>query len=501
MTQTFTKNLSSSLDYAFDWSDWSPIASYTITADAGITVLGDSEINNIVTILLSGGTVGETYDITCEITTTDIPAVTEPQTMHVMVIADPIIEESLDYVTGFPIVQTRTLLSIDRYANIIGINPMFLNQGAQVNLPSGAVLFPHGSGSPNIELTWQQDSWSIRNNVSREELAYEISRAEFEISKFLGYYPAPTWTEEELVDLPNNYDPLVGKAMYDVRGNSSGIRMPMRKFIAGGRRAVAFVENACVQYLDLDSDGWAETARIVVNTGTTDFNKHEYKVYLDENHGEQIYEIRPPKRKYVNGSVLTIEFDTWKLIDPVIKHAIVNNDSNSINIDISNMDNLVGVVDVYREYNDVSQVSAQLISSDGTITDASLALKNAKTDYVTVSTPSFCTNSCNSTAQFVKLWYYSGHKCQESDNIFGDYLDPTLAKCIAILATARLARPLAGNVNVTAHTMMLQSDMSSGGGAEKTYRMFHNIIYENPFGTRYGELLAYKSLLQFQRRW
>lgn len=499
MTQTFTKNLSSSLDYAFDWSDWSPIASYTITADAGITVLGDYEINNTVTVLLSGGTVGETYDITCEITTTDIPALTKSQTMHIMVIADPIIEESLDYVTGFPVVKTRTLLSIDRYAEIMGVNPVFFNQGAQVNLPSGATLFPHSAGAPNVEVTWQQYSWSIRNNVSREELAQEINRAEFEISKFLGYCPAPTWTEEELIDLPNHYDRLVGKATYDVRGRRSGVRIRNRKFIAGGRRAVEFVENACVQYVDADKDGWAEIARIVVNTGVTSFNKHEYKVYLDGNHGEQIYEIRPARRKYVNGSVLTMDFDSWKFIKPEIKHAHITNDLNSINIDINNADNLVSVVDVYREYNDTSQVSAQFVYADGTQTDAMLSLKNALADFVTVSPVDACSTSCTGTPQFVKLWYYSGYKCQEADNIYGDYLYPTLAKAIAILATARLSRPVAGNTNVTAHTLMLQEDMSKGGG-DKGYRMFGNIIYENPFGTRYGELLAYKSLYQFNKR-
>ena len=49
---------------------------------------------------------------------------------------------SLDYTTAMPVVKTRTLLSIDRYAEIMGVNPVFFNQGAQVNLPNGATLFP-----------------------------------------------------------------------------------------------------------------------------------------------------------------------------------------------------------------------------------------------------------------------------------------------------------------------------------------------------------------------
>ena len=116
----------------------------------------------------------------------------------------------------------------------------------------------------------------------------------------------------------------------------------------------------------------------------------------------------------------------------------------------------------YTEYNDTSQASAQFIYEDGTQADATLSLKNALADFVIVSPVDTCSASCTGTPQFVKLWYYSGYKCQEADNIYGDYLHPTLAKAIAILATARLSRPVAGNVNVTAHTLMLQEDMRQG---------------------------------------
>lgn len=496
MTQTFTKDVSTTEEFSFDWSAWAAMSNYTITHDDGIDILADYEIDNVVTVLVSGGTAGVTYAITCNITSVDAP---EPRTMYIKVIADPVVLESTDYVTGFPVVQTRTLLSIDRYAEIMGVNPVFFNQGAQINLPDGSTLFPHGAGAPNVDVTWQQHSWDLRNNVSREELAYEISRAEYEITQYLGYSPAPVWTEEELIDLPDHYDPLVGKALYDVRGANSGVRIRKRKFIAGGRRAVDFLSNVCPEYVDTDGDGWAETARITVNTGTTVFNKHEYRAYFAGNGGNQTYEIRPPKRKHVNGSVLTMEFDTWKLIKPEIKNALISNDLNSINIDISNMDNLVENIDIYREYNDKSQVSAQFVYSDESTQDGYLVLKNARADFVAAIPSDECAASCCGAPLFVKLWYYSGYKCQESDNVFGDYLDPTLARCIALLATARLGRPLAGNTKVNAYTILLQTDMSTSG-ADKSYRMFGDIIYNNPFGTRYGEFLAYKTLIQFDKR-
>jgi hypothetical protein len=80
----FTKDPSAILDWAFDWkplthgvsgatSDWlatgETITDYTITADTGLTVDSSTEDAGVVTVWLSGGTVGEWYDIACKITT------------------------------------------------------------------------------------------------------------------------------------------------------------------------------------------------------------------------------------------------------------------------------------------------------------------------------------------------------------------------------------------------------------------------------------------------
>jgi hypothetical protein len=65
------------LDYPFDWSDWLPegdsIESATVTAEAGVTVDGTPTIvggTKVVPYIL-GGTVGQTYDVTCHIVTAD----------------------------------------------------------------------------------------------------------------------------------------------------------------------------------------------------------------------------------------------------------------------------------------------------------------------------------------------------------------------------------------------------------------------------------------------
>lgn len=84
MPQSFVKDPDAVLDYKFDWanttnggaeSDWlasgETIVTRTITASTGITVDSSSitDSNTSVTVWLSGGTVGATYDIACLVVT------------------------------------------------------------------------------------------------------------------------------------------------------------------------------------------------------------------------------------------------------------------------------------------------------------------------------------------------------------------------------------------------------------------------------------------------
>lgn len=97
----YHKDPAAILDYVFDWraatntndpdatEDYlevgETIASHTVTAETGITAdsgtLGDT--NSSVTVWLSGGTAGDTYDVTCQITTTSTRV--DERTIHVHV--------------------------------------------------------------------------------------------------------------------------------------------------------------------------------------------------------------------------------------------------------------------------------------------------------------------------------------------------------------------------------------------------------------------------------
>jgi hypothetical protein len=80
-----TKDPAAKLDYLFDWapktndvglSDWleegETISTYEVTVPTGLTLVSHAKIKNNTAIVawVSGGTLGNTYDLTCKITTT-----------------------------------------------------------------------------------------------------------------------------------------------------------------------------------------------------------------------------------------------------------------------------------------------------------------------------------------------------------------------------------------------------------------------------------------------
>lgn len=72
--RTWDKDPNASLPWSFDWTDWLVADTITgvpvVTVDAGLTSGGQSNTTTKVFITLSGGTVGQSYKVSCKITTT-----------------------------------------------------------------------------------------------------------------------------------------------------------------------------------------------------------------------------------------------------------------------------------------------------------------------------------------------------------------------------------------------------------------------------------------------
>lgn len=72
---SYVKDPAAVLDYSINWTDWLPdgdtITTSTWTADAGITMDSDSNTTTAATVWVSGGTVGESYNLVNHIVTAD----------------------------------------------------------------------------------------------------------------------------------------------------------------------------------------------------------------------------------------------------------------------------------------------------------------------------------------------------------------------------------------------------------------------------------------------
>ena len=71
--RTWEKDPSAVLDWKFNWSNWlaaaETISSATVTVESGLTKDSQSNDTTTVTVWLSGGTLGEIYEVTCRVTT------------------------------------------------------------------------------------------------------------------------------------------------------------------------------------------------------------------------------------------------------------------------------------------------------------------------------------------------------------------------------------------------------------------------------------------------
>lgn len=415
----------------------------------------------------------------------------------------------------------HTLLSLDRYAKIMGITPPYFNQG------HGTSVFPLSGSCDGI---WFQYAWQQFDQISREDLAQEMVNTEQDIANYLGYYPAPKWISKEIHPYPRPYRRDTYGFGLNVRWMSKSIETNYAKIISAGRRAVSSVNTGvAVVYSDPDGDGFNELATITTATTLTDVC--EVKLYFAGHSGQQEWEIRPVKTKVISGGNVTFTVDSWLLLDPDLWEAYPDASGDVSAIDIETGGNFVTTVDVYREYTDFTQASTEF--SWEPITDVALitfctscggsgcavctnttqngCLHIRDVDRgIVVPTPATydSDNSQWTKADWTecrepdtaKVWYYAGDLDQKY--LRGDSCEPLsdyFAQIIAYMTTARLARPFCGCDNVRNRTARLQMDLAFSEPDGGTF-FTNDEILNNPFGTKFGEVWAWKRLYQLVDR-
>lgn len=408
-----------------------------------------------------------------------------------------------------------TLLSLPRFARIMGINPVHFQGGVGEN------VFPIGSNACND--VWPRMSWQAGDRVSHEDLAYAIEEAEQDIARVLRHYPAPVWISQEAHKYPKFYRTDLQRLNgVDASGSGVGLQTNWGKVISPGRRAVSLIGTATVAggtlvYSDEDGDGFTETATIVLPTTQTD--ACELKVYYTGSGGAQEWEIRPERSKEISGGNVTFVFQSWLFINPDLQAEYPTTEGFTA-IDLTTTANYVTSVQVYREYTDTTATSARFFwepehrgiqafctvcSGAGcpvcslTYQDGCFHIRDAETGVVVPTTATYDATDgqwegdnytvCRDPDE-VTLWYYAGSL--DEYNLRGSscrMLSNRLARAIAWLATARLERPLCSCNVVTALSTKLMRDLALAGA--ESYMLNENAL-DNPFGTRYGEVYAWR---------
>lgn len=375
--------------------------------------------------------------------------------------------------------STPTLLPLDQFAQIAGINPLYF-AGAQSS--SGIMQIQHDQRP-----IWPQYEWQVQGQYSRETLARLIAKAELDIADFVKYWPAPQY----IVDEPHAY-------------TTKAFQLNYKKLISGGKRIAEFVTKPTVSYLYQDAlPRWGE---VVFNS---DIDICELKVFFTNKGGERQWEIRPIEITRV-GSTVTVRIDAWKLIDPSLQERLPVTDEQ-IAILADDISSYVVDVDVYHVYTGEVDTSVQFTwehngcrwgscgncevhTSEGCleIIDPAMGLVSVRP----TSTPPLCSGRYPS---HVKVSYLSG----EQENLYLEgsqcgQLSYNMAWLITILAASRIDYFFGANNNVQAFVDEWRRDITRP--TDQGVQFVTPQLADNPLGTRNGEVTVFRTLSKLRER-
>jgi hypothetical protein len=297
----------------------------------------------------------------------------------------------------------------------------------------------------------------------------------------------------------------------DVRGRPKSVNASWGKIVQPGRRAVSLIGTATqvggsLSYTDEDGDGLYETATIILPTVLT--NTCGIKVYFYGTGGDPDWEVREVRSKTISGGFLTILVDAWLLIDPDLYEELPTTDTPDL-VDIGTTVNFVTSVDVYREYADTSNNDSAEFhwepdyiscaeSEDGCeeITQNGCLRVRDSNEGIGVPVPNENTWSVYREPDYVKLWYLAGD--WDIKNPSCPVLSQFWAQTIAWLAASRVERQFCQCGNVESLHVWLMTDLAMN--AENTSFFNTTQMIENPFGTRRGEIAAWRRIMKLVRK-
>jgi hypothetical protein len=402
--------------------------------------------------------------------------------------------------------RTDTLLSLARYADFMGIDPIRFFGGTSTLHTTGA-----------CDDTWYEYRWQDGGKVSRKEILEQIAIAEYDIAKAVGYWPAPRWINAEPHNYPQYYEPRLRNNTGKVAWNYKSIHLDWGYVQNGGQRATTEITTA-THGADVDTtgDGWNDM-EVWTITGV-DFDPDEihayFKVYnaadaencrtdLESVGADPAWEIRDIRVQHnATTDVATVYIPRYQLFKPQLQRRI-----DPSPIDVVSDTNFVDDVVFYRVYNDPeTQITFMWTSEEGcesvacawSVQSGCLQVSNKRRGEI-IATPGTYDSDENTftEAEFSEnldphkllAYYYAGYKDPYARG--RDQLSPFWVRMIATLATARIPRRLCTCENVQMLVDRWQEDAARIDG-ERSYNTGFDI--GSPFGTKVGEIQVWRAL-------
>jgi hypothetical protein len=393
-----------------------------------------------------------------------------------------------------------TLLSLDRWARIMGISPVHF---------AGAAGSTFWRIKGACDAVWTQHAWQSVHLVSREEVAATIRDVEAEIASYLHWDVAPTWHVDDTYAWPRAFDPSYFGLHGDSVGGMPKLHLHRRKLLAPGVRAVAEVETAAaIVYSDDNADNFNETATLTVSTTVTD--PRRIHLFFPGHDGDAEWEIRPLRSVTISAGTAVIVADSWLFVQPDLWETIPTGDP-PVALDIEDTASFLEEADVYEVYNNDTAISSTMLWAAGSAcSDADpfartqqtgfLRIVDSDAGYAAFYPASYADAMWTTTPltsydrpEEVRFSYYAGalddrYRSSKSLDPLSDYW----AEAIAVMTAARLPNPVCNCDNVTRRIEKLQTDLLLSNKSSG-FRAFSDDspVKRNPFGWRYGEVQAW----------
>lgn len=235
---------------------------------------------------------------------------------------------------------TETLLSLDEWAAIVGLNPWEFN-GISAGLPR--------LNEAQCQTVWQQYQWQ-RDFLSREEVAQAIMKAEEMLAEELLYYPAPKVITNELRRYPTLRNPR-HISMVNQYNDWRPVQVKWHKVQSVGTAARSVIAaDEAVTFVDRDGDGIDETFELTL---TTDVDVNEIALYYSAAFRmgaelDETWRIRPLTVTR-SGADVIIRGHITLLVNPALYEAYVPE-----NLNAADANNYMDTVDVYRRFVDTT---------------------------------------------------------------------------------------------------------------------------------------------------